>query len=130
MAAAAKSGPGQRKQSAGRKADRPTVLVEHRNEVGIVGRLSVAAQPKVLPSGDEIVQWRLVVDRPDGGAGHRFDTINCTATTARLRRAALSWKPGATVEVAGALRRRFWKAGGALASTYEVQVSAATKLSD
>lgn len=123
MTAAARTGSGRRKPSA------PTVLVEHRNEVEIVGRLSQPAEPKILPSGDQVVQWRLVVDRP-GDTRRRFDTINCTASAAKLRRSALSWKRGATIEISGALRRRFWKAGGVLASTYEVQVTAATRLSD
>jgi single-strand DNA-binding protein len=124
MAAAAKAGARGRKQTA------PTVLVEHRNEVAIVGRLSKPAEIKVLPSGDEVVQWRLVVDRPEGGPRRSFDAIDCTAFAARIRRSALSWKPGATIEVAGALRRRFWRGNAGLASTYEVHVASVTKRSD
>ena len=42
--------------------------MEHttRNEVLLLGRLSVAPEPRELPSGDEITTFRLVVDRPPG----------------------------------------------------------------
>ena len=124
MAAAAKAGSGHRKQPA-------TVLVEHRNEVAIVGRLSKPAERKVLPSGDEVVTWRLVVDRPGETAPRRgFDTIDCTAFAARVRRAALRWEPGATIEVTGSLRRRFWRNGSVLGSACEVHVVTVTKLDD
>lgn len=121
MTAAAKAGSSRRKPPA-------TVLVEHRNEVTIVGRLSKPAELRVLPSGDEVAFWRLVVDRPDSTAGHGFDTIDCTGFTARLRRAALGWKPGATVEVTGSLRRRFWRGSAGLSSACEVLVATAIKL--
>jgi single-strand DNA-binding protein len=121
MTAAAKAASGRRKPPA-------PVLVEHRNEVSIVGRLSKPAELKVLPSGDEVAFWRLVVDRPPGVTRAGFDTIDCTAFTARVRRAALGWKPGATVEVTGSLRRRFWRGNGGLASACEVLVATAVRL--
>jgi single-strand DNA-binding protein len=102
--------------------------IEHRNEVRIVGRLSKPAEQRTLPSGDEVVTWRVVVDRPPGDERRTFDAIDCTAFAARVRRSALGWQPGSTVEVSGALRRRFWRGSGGLASTYEVHVATAVKL--
>jgi single-strand DNA-binding protein len=98
--------------------------IEHRNEVLLVGRVSAAPEQRVLPSGDEITVWRLVVAR-DQGAGGRpgQDTVDCTAWTARARKAAAAWEAGDVVEVEGALRRRFWKTPASLASRCEVEVS-------
>jgi single-strand DNA-binding protein len=101
-----------------------TDTVEHRNEVLLVGRLSAAPEVRVLPSGDEITIWRLIVARDevtDGRSGQ--DTLDCTAWTARARKAAAAWAPGDVVEVEGALRRRFWKTPASLASRCEIEVS-------
>jgi single-strand DNA-binding protein len=98
--------------------------IEHRNEVLLVGRLSAAPEARVLPSGDEILTWRLVVARDevtDGRAGQ--DTLDCTAWSARARRAASAWVAGDIVEVEGSLRRRFWKTPASLASRCEIEVS-------
>lgn len=106
-----------------------TETIEHRNEVLLVGRLSAAPETRVLPSGDEITVWRLVVARDElveGRAGQ--DTLDCTAWTARPRKAAASWQAGDVVEVEGALRRRFWKTPAALASKCEIEVSRARRV--
>jgi single-strand DNA-binding protein len=98
--------------------------IEHRNEVLLVGRLSAAPEARVLPSGDEIITWRLVVARDevaDGRAGQ--DTLDCSAWSARARRAASAWEAGDIVEVEGSLRRRFWKTPASLASRCEIEVS-------
>ena len=97
---------------------------EHRNEVLLVGRVSAAPEVRVLPSGDEITTWRLVVAREDVAEGRPGqDTIDCTAWSTRTRRSALTWVAGDVVQVEGALRRRFWKTSVALASRCEVEVS-------
>ena len=80
---------------------------EHRNEVSIVGRVSAPPEDRVLPSGDEITTWRVVVDRDVAAPGH--DTLDCTAWTSRLRKTASGWDKGDVVEVEGALRRRHWR---------------------
>ena len=104
--------------------------VEGRNEVLLVGRVSAPAEERDLPSGDVIMTWRLVVDRPpvrrprpDGGRTPSVDTLDCVAWTAGLRRTARSLAAGDVVVVEGALRRRFWRAGAAAASRCEVEVS-------
>lgn len=106
-----------------------------RNEVVLVGRVSGAPQERELPSGDVLVGWRVVVDRPPGGRkppeGVRpvsVDTIDCTAWTAGVRRTALGLGAGDLVQVTGSLRRRFWRAGAAAASRTEVEASAVRRL--
>src|SRR3954451_22198686 len=81
-----------------------TELVEHRNEVVMVGRLAAAAVPRLLPSGDEVVSWRLVVERPTGSTPSS-DTVNCSARGGRVRHQALGWEPGEVIEISGALHR-------------------------
>ena len=97
------------------------------NEVRLVGRVSGAGEERELPSGDTVVQLRVVVPRParagSVGSGARVDTIDVACWTARTRRSALRVADGATVEVTGALRRRFFRAGPATASRYEVEAS-------
>lgn len=107
--------------------------VPARNEVVLVGRVAAAAQERVLPSGDLLVTFRLVVDRPPpvrpaAGRGVSVDTLDCTAWGAGVRRTARSLGPGDVVEVQGALRRRFWRAGPAPASRTEVEVGALRRL--
>jgi single-strand DNA-binding protein len=63
-----------------------------------------------LPSGDEVVSFRLVV--PRSAAARRrskqlVDTIECSAWTARLRRTVRTLEAGESVTVTGELRRRF-----------------------
>ncbi|WP_200949328.1 single-stranded DNA-binding protein [Phycicoccus sp. Soil748] len=100
------------------------------NEVRLVGRVSGAGEERELPSGDTVVQLRVVVPRParagaaaGTGGGARVDTIDVACWTARTRRSALRLADGATVEVTGALRRRFFRAGPATVSRYEVEAS-------
>lgn len=101
---------------------------EHRNQVLVTGRLSMAAEERALPSGDEVVSWRLVVERPQSSERSGMDVIDCAAFGVRTRRAALKWQPGDLIEVEGALRRRFWRTGSGTASRYEVEVRRAARL--
>jgi single-strand DNA-binding protein len=100
----------------------------HRNEVLVTGRLSMAAAERQLPSGDEVVSWRLVVERPQNADRSGMDVIDCAAFGVRIRRAALKWLPGDVIEVEGALRRRFWRTGTGTASRYEVEVRRAARV--
>jgi single-strand DNA-binding protein len=105
------------------------VMGEWVNEVRLVGRVSGVGEQRELPSGDAVVQLRVVVPRPAGAGssassgGSRVDTIDVACWTARTRRSALRLADGATVEVSGALRRRFFRAGAATVSRYEVEAS-------
>ncbi|HEX8002893.1 MAG TPA: single-stranded DNA-binding protein [Mycobacteriales bacterium] len=104
-----------------------------RNEVVLAGRLAAPAEERLLPSGTVLVTFRVIVDRPPPArpATPRppsVDTIDCVAGTAPVRRAALGWLAGDVVEVSGALRRRFWRAGAGAASRTEVEVTKARRL--
>jgi single-strand DNA-binding protein len=106
----------------------------HRNDVVLVGRLAAPADERELPSGDRLVSFRVVVGRPDvrpaveGVRRTTVDALECTAWRADVRRSALAWQPGDVVEVTGALRRRFWRAGGGPASRVEVEVARARRV--
>ena len=100
-------------------------IEDHRNEIVLVGRVTTPAVERVLPSGDTICQWRVTVDR-GGDGGH--DVVDCTAWTARNRRSAASWGKGDVVEITGALRRRFWKSPGGVASVCDIEVHTARRL--
>jgi single-strand DNA-binding protein len=97
-----------------------------------VGRVSAAPEERALPSGDEIVTWRLVVARPARRAGptqrSQVDTLDCVAWTSTARRSARRLAAGDTVEVQGALRRRFWRTTGGPASRCEVEASRVRRL--
>jgi single-strand DNA-binding protein len=115
--------------SAAAKSTTPrTAATAHRNEVRVTGRLSMAADERMLPSGDEVVSWRLVVERPQDAKRGGMDVIDCAAFAARIRRAALKWRPGDVIDVEGSLRRRFWRNGGTTASRYEVEVRRAGRV--
>lgn len=109
------------------------------NEVQLIGRVSGVPLERELPSGDALVQLRVVVPRPaarsrrtaretddDTGAAPprprtQVDTIDVACWTARTRAGALRLRDGAGVEVAGALRRRFFRTGAGRSSRYEVE---------
>lgn len=98
------------------------------NEVIVCGRVSGSPEERELPSGDTVVQLRLVVPRTDsrartGGGGATVDTIDVAFWTKALQRKAVRLKPSDVVTVRGALRRRFWRSPGGPASRYEVDAS-------
>lgn len=106
-----------------------------RNEVVLVGRVSGEPEERELPSGDVLVAWRVVVDRPaprrappSGVRRPTIDTLDCVAWTAAVRRVARGLTDGDVVAVEGALRRRFWRAGPAAASRTEVEVETVRRL--
>jgi single-strand DNA-binding protein len=103
-------------------------VVEGHNEVVLGGRVSGEPIVRVLPSGDELVSWRLVVGRDNRGlsaSGRQLptvDTIDCVAFKPGVRRTAARWGGGEVVEVRGELRRRFWRGAQGAASRCEVEV--------
>lgn len=99
------------------------------NEVLLSGRLSAAPLERELPSGDVMVQLRVVVPRPRAASKRmRVDTIDVACWTARTRRSALRLEAGTHIQVTGALRRRFFRAGAAAVSRYEVEAATVTKV--
>ncbi len=108
--------------------------LSHANEVRLVGRVAAAAEARELPSGDVLVAFRLVVERPaeDPTRARRraptVDTLDCAAWQPGVRRSVVRWAEGDVVEVIGSLRRRFWRGASGAASRTEVEVRRARRL--
>jgi single-strand DNA-binding protein len=99
------------------------------NAVFLRGRVSQPPIERDLPSGDTIVSFRLIVDRPPGERGV-IDTIECAALRPRVRRTVSRAGPGDVLEVEGRLHRRFWRGGpGGTSSRCEVRVEAVRLIS-
>src|SRR5690349_9836432 len=111
----ARSGSGPR---TGPKRAAPAAAPAACNEVRLVGRVSRTPEERVLPSGDSVWTFRVVVprDRAGGKSRQTVDAIECAAWSTRARRSASTWSADDVVEVVGALHRRFFRAGGAATS--------------
>jgi single-strand DNA-binding protein len=92
------------------------------NDVRLIGRVSGAPEEKVLPSGDVLWQFRLVVPRPNPIGKQSVDVVDCVAWSPKARRSVSRWASGDHVEVLGALRRRFYRGVGRTESRTEVEV--------
>jgi single-strand DNA-binding protein len=116
-------------------SSRTTADPEHVNEVRLIGRLAAPPEHRQLPSGDELVVFRVVVNRADSRrrrgarAGPSVDTIDCACWRGDVRRVVSGWHAGELVEVRGALWRRFWRGPLGPVSRCEVAVSKARRLS-
>jgi len=97
------------------------------NEVTLVGRMSQPAEQQVLPSGSELVKFRVIVGRPPSPTSRvTVDALDCVVWTKRPARAVVGWRTGDLVEVKGSLRRRFFApTGGGRVSRCEVEVASA-----
>lgn len=95
------------------------------NEVRLVGRISQQPEERSLPSGDTVWTFRVVVARTGdrGRSRQTVDSLECAVWSGRVRRSVAAWEVDDVVEVSGAMRRRFFRAGGAAASRVEVEVT-------
>lgn len=101
-------------------------MTDSHNQVTLVGRVSAAPESRVLPSGDEVVSFRIIVARNAAAlrrSKQRVDTIECSAWTAAVRRVVLRLEPGAEVEVGGELRRRFSRGANGTVSRVTVDLN-------
>jgi single-strand DNA-binding protein len=100
---------------------------ESLNEVRLTGRLAATPVLRELPSGDSVWNLRVVVDRPAPPGKQkprqRVDSLECAVWSGRLKKQVRGWSEGDVVQVAGSLRRRFFRAGGVTASRVEVELS-------
>ena len=94
------------------------------NEVYLRGRVSGEAVTKVLPSGDEVVEFRIVIPRIDSGV----DTLDMAVWRANLRKKALTLHCDEWVEVAGEIIRRFWQTGSGVASRTQIEVATLSRI--
>lgn len=101
-----------------------------RNDVTLVGRLGGAPARRPLPSGDVLVAWRLIVDRTARPPGARrvVDTLPCVTFERDVCRETERWQIGDTLEVRGAVRRRFWRTASGAVSRYEIEVTHARRI--
>ena len=88
------------------------------NDLMLRGRVSAKAVEKELPSGDKVVEFRLIVSREKQEG---VDTLDIAAWSAKSRRSALSLKQDEWVEISGAIHRRFWRGATGLASRWQVE---------
>jgi len=88
------------------------------NDVLLRGRVSREAVERELPSGDKVVEFRLIVTR-DKQPG--VDTLYIGSCSSKSRRTALSLTPDEWVEISGSIHRRFWSGPGGLSSRWQVE---------
>jgi single-strand DNA-binding protein len=118
---------------------------EYCNQVLLVGRVSSPGVERELPSGDKVVEFRIVVQR-DSSKGKRsrsvhpegrtksgkvkkdVDSLDIASWSASTRRSATSLQMDQWVEVNGSVRRRFWKTPGGVASRWQIEAHNISKL--
>lgn len=102
------------------------------NEVVLRGRVSGEPKERVLPSGDLLVTFRVVVPR-SAKARRRskvtVDVFDCVAWSASMRRAVSRLALDDVVEITGELRRRFQRSAGLPTSRVDVEVTGCHKVS-
>lgn len=101
------------------------------NEVVLHGRVAAPADERELPSGDTIMTARLIIDRDAAAlsrSSQRVDTIDCVAWLRRVQRSMRTWQAGETVEVSGAIRRRFFRGVSGPVSRVEVEIRSTRRL--
>ncbi len=104
--------------------------MDYVNSTTLVGRVTAVGPPRVLPSGDVVVALRVVVPRSPRerrGSRAQVDTIDVACWSAASRRVAARLDVDDHIEVQGALRRRFFRAGSSVASRYEVEARKITR---
>lgn len=96
------------------------------NQVRIRGRVGSDPTQRTLPSGADIVSFRVVIARAPTvmtrGSRQKSDWVDCTAWSSPTRRRAAVWRTGDVVEVDGALRRRHYRAGATTSSRVEIEM--------
>ena len=90
------------------------------NDLLLRGRVSAQAIEKELPSGDKVVEFRLIVSRLERGG---VDTLDIAAWSSRMRRSALTLKEGEWIEISGSIHRRFWSGPTGVASRWQVEAA-------
>jgi single-strand DNA-binding protein len=107
--------------------------IEPTNEVLLRGRVSSTSSERELPSGDKVVEFRVVIGRVGNESKklskrRQVDTLDMAAWSYKSRSAALKLKVDDWVEIKGSVRRRFWQAPSGLASRWQVEVLQITRI--
>jgi single-strand DNA-binding protein len=90
------------------------------NDLLLRGRVAAQAIEKELPSGDKVVEFRLIVSRLERGG---VDTLDIAAWSSKMRRSALTLKEGEWIEISGSIHRRFWSGPTGVASRWQVEAA-------
>jgi single-strand DNA-binding protein len=122
-----------------RSNDASASVPAHVNDVHLLGVLA-ACELRALPSGDELLTFRLTVRRPapsrarparDGAPARRaatVDAIDCVASGARVAKLVQECPVGEVLEITGSMQRRFWRSPAGPASTYQVEAVSARRV--
>ncbi len=95
------------------------------NDCLLRGRVSAPATDRELPSGEHVVEFRLIITRAEREG---VDTLDIAAWSSRMRRTALSLKAGEWLEISGSIRRRFWQGPTGLTSRWQIEAESITRL--
>ena len=95
------------------------------NDLLLRGRVSAQATTKEMPSGDKVVEFRLIITRE---LREGVDTLDIGAWTSKSRKSALTLKGGEWVEISGSIHRRFWQAPTGLASRWQVEAAEISRI--
>lgn len=100
------------------KSPNEEILDHSLNDVLLRGRVSAEATTKELPSGDRVVEFRLIITRAEREG---VDTLDIAAWSAKSRKTALALKADQWVEISGSIHRRFWQSPAGLASRWQIE---------
>ena len=95
------------------------------NDVLLRGRVSAGATSKELPSGDKVVEFRLIITREERQG---VDTLDIAAWSAKMRKIALTLEGDEWVEISGSIHRRFWQSPGGVASRWQIEAAEILRL--
>ena len=95
------------------------------NDVLLRGRVSAPATTKELPSGDKVVEFRLIITRE---SREGVDTLDIAAWSAKSRKIALTLDSDEWIEVSGSIHSRFWQSPGGVASRWQVEAAEILRL--
>ena len=95
------------------------------NDLLLRGRVSAQATCKELPSGDKVVEFRLIITRSEREG---VDTLDIAAWSAKSRKIALTLQGDEWIEVSGSIHRRFWQSPTGVASRWQIEADEILRL--
>jgi single-strand DNA-binding protein len=117
--------------AATKKIDKASARIEEEevdyslNDLLLRGRVSAPATTKELPSGDKVVEFRLIVSRAEREG---VDTLDIAAWSAKMRKIALTLHGDEWIEVSGSIHRRFWQSPSGVASRWQIEAAEIVRL--